>query len=103
LNGATEEELTDGTGMMSQSGGSIKLGDFSVEDTSKSESGLGGGSNAKKEETPLEKLKVLIREVEKEIKFWQDAMMGHNRRGYAKPISGSYRSGAGSPEGRDFA
>lgn len=92
-----------GIGTIKETGGNIKLGDFSVSDgSSSSGSGL-GTSNAKKEETPLEKLKALLREVEKELKFWQDAMMGHNRRGYAKPLSGSYRSGAGTPEGRDFA
>jgi hypothetical protein len=102
LNGADDEDIA-GTGMISESGGSVTLGDFSVSDSSSSESGLGSGSNVKKEETPLEKLNALVREIEKELKFWQDAMMGHNRRGYAKPISGSYRTAAGSPEGRDFA
>lgn len=101
LNGATDEEIA-GTGMISESGGSVTLGDFSVTDTSSSESGIGSGSNVKKEETPLEKLRILIGEVEKELKFWQDAMMGQNRRGYGKPVTSSYRSAAGSPTGRDF-
>lgn len=101
LNGANDEDIA-GTGMISESGGSVTLGDFSVSDTSSSESGLGSGSNVKKEETPLEKLKALISGVEQELKFWQDAMMGQNRRGYAKPVTSSYRSASGSPTGRDF-
>lgn len=100
LNGASDDE--EGTGMMSESGGSLSLGDFAVSGKSSSSVGLNGASGAK-EESPLQKLQALILQTEKELKFWQDAMMGRNRRGYAKPISGSYRSGAGSPEGRDFA
>lgn len=88
-----------GTGMMSETGGSITLGDFTVSDSSSSQS---SGSNSSEEESPLEKLQALIKQTERELKFWQDAMMGHNRRGYAKPVSSSFRTAAGSPEGRDF-
>ena len=98
LNGVSDDE--EGTGMMTETGGSITLGDFSISDKSSSSSGIGGGGD--KEETPLQKLQAMILENDKEIKFWQDAMMGRNRRGYAKPLSSSFRSGAGSPEGRDF-
>lgn len=101
LNGANDEDIA-GTGMISESAGSVSLGDFTVSNTSSSESGLGSGSNVKAEETPLEKLKALINGVEEELKFWRDAMMGQNRRGYAKPVTSSYRSAAGSPIGRDF-
>lgn len=100
LNGASDDEV--GAGMMNEIGGSITLGDFSISDKSSSSSGIGGTSSDVKEESPLRKLQVLIEQTEKDMKFWLDAMMGQNRRGYGKPLSGSYRSGAGSPEGRDF-
>jgi hypothetical protein len=104
LSGSSEEEVEQGLGMTSETGGTMTLGDFSVSDKSSSSTGVGGVTgDSESDESPLQKLQVLIRETEKELKFWQDSMMGHNRRGYAKPISGSYRSEAGSPEGRDFA
>lgn len=59
-------------------------------------------TDKEKEESLLVKLKTLIEETEKELKFWKDAMLGRNRRGYATPVSASYRTSAGSPTGRDF-
>jgi len=97
LNGTASDE--EGLGLMTETGGSITLGDFSISNKSSSSSGMGNGEN---EETPLQKLQAMIVENDRDLKFWQDAMMGRNRRGYARPLSGSYRSGAGSPEGRDF-
>lgn len=102
LNGADNDEIEAGSGMINESGGSITLGDFSVSDKSASSTGI-GGTYVDKEESPLKKLQALMAENEKELKFWMDSMLGRNRRGYAKPISGSFRTDAGSPEGRDFA
>ena len=102
LNGTDSEEIEAGTGMINESGGSITLGDFSVSDKSASSTGI-GGTYVDKEESPLKKLQALMVENEKELKFWMDSMLGRNRRGYAKPISGSFRTASGSPEGRDFA
>lgn len=102
LNGADADEAIPGDGMMNETGGSLTLGDFSISDKSSSSSGLGGVSGGDNEESQLKKLQVLIQQVEKELKFWQDSMMGQNRRGYGKPLSGSFRTAAGSPEGRDF-
>ncbi len=96
LNGSDDDEGS--VGLISELSGSVKLGDFSISNGSSDGSGSGGS----KEESPLQKLQTLIETTEKEIKFWMDAMMGHNRRGYAKPVSGSFRSDAGLPEGRDF-
>lgn len=97
------EDQDDGVGSItkSTSGGTIQLGDFMVQDKSSSSNGSGGNSGVK-EESPLKKLQTMISENEKEIKFWLDSMMGHNKRGYAKPVSGSFRTAAGSPEGRGF-
>ncbi len=96
LNGPEDDE--ESNGLTSSLSGAIKLGDFSVSNGSSDENGTGGS----KEETALQKLQALIEATEKDLKFWMDAMMGHNRRGYAKPVSGSFRSNAGTPEGRDF-
>jgi hypothetical protein len=102
LNGADAEEIEAGTGMINETKGAITLGDFSVTDNSSSSSGIGGGEGGTKEETPLRKLQTMLAVNEKEIKFWMDSMMGRNRRGYASPVSGSFRTAGGSPEGRDF-
>lgn len=77
--------------------GSITLGDFSIS------TGSGGTSSSQEtKESTLEKLQVLMAETEKELKFWKDSMLGRNRRGYASPVSASFRVDAGSPTGRDF-
>jgi hypothetical protein len=102
LNGADAEEVEAGTGMINETKGSITLGDFSITDNSSSSSGLGGTDTATKEETPLKKLQTLLAANEKELKFWMDSMLGRNRRGYASPISSSFKTAGGSPVGRDF-
>lgn len=75
------------------------LGDFVV-------SASGGGDSASDKATLLASnkalLKDLIERIEQDLKFWQDSMMGHNKRSYAKPKSSSFRSDGGSPESRDF-
>ncbi|MEB2276908.1 Ig-like domain-containing protein [Bacillus sp. ILBB4] len=101
LNGASEDDGT-GTGMINESGGTVQLGDFMVQDKSSTSSGISGSSSST-EESPLKKLQALIQQVEKEQKFWLDQMMGRTKRGFASPVSGSFRTAAGSPEGRDFA
>lgn len=102
LNGADSEEAEIGTGMMNETKGSVTLGDFSVTDNSSSTSGIGGDSGTE-EETPLKKLQTLIAANDKELKFWMDSMLGRNRRGYASPVSGSFRTAGGTVTGRDFA
>lgn len=101
LNGGEyDDQLTLPAGLQSIFGGSFQLGDFSVSDKNNYSLGLGGVPSGDKEETQLQKLQTLIHQIEQEMKFWQDSMMGHNKRGYAKPRSGSYRSASGSPTGR---
>lgn len=101
LNGADADEVEAGNGMISDLGGSITLGDFSVTDSSSEYNGMGGSERAK-EETPLRKLQTIINNNEKDLKFWRDSMMGRNARGYASPVTASTRTAAGSPTGRDF-
>jgi len=78
---------------------SVTLGDFSI-------SGSGGGGNATDDSTnPTYLIKAInstLDGIKDELKFWQDAMMGRNRRGYASPVSVSFRTDAGSPESRDI-
>lgn len=104
LNGADEtgDDPTGGGGLIDDMGGSMTLGDFSVTDSSSTNTAFGSTADTKEEETPLEKLQAFMAQVEKEMRFWQDAMMGQNGRGYAKPVSSSFRTAAGSPTGRDF-
>lgn len=99
LNGSSSDDGDDG--MMTSSGGKIQLGDFMVEDKSSSSSGISGSSETT-EESPLKKLQTLIASTEKELKFWLDNMMGITKRGYAKPVSSSFRTAAGSPGSRGF-
>lgn len=44
----------------------------------------------------------MIRQIEQDLKFWQDSLLGHHRRSYAKPTTASFRSDAGSPGSREF-
>jgi hypothetical protein len=50
----------------------------------------------------LKVVQVSIAEVQKELKFWQDNLLNRNKRGYANPISVSFRQGAGTPADRSF-
>lgn len=100
LNSTDPEEIDAGSGIIDKAGGSFSLGDFSISNGASASSSL--TSVTDNEESALEKLQSLLEENEKELKFWRDAMLGHNRRGYAKPTSASFRSDGGSPEGRDF-
>ncbi len=76
--------------------GGFALGDFSVS----------GGSSAEKvkaEDLPeITVVKELIAFMESELKFWQDALMGRNARGYAAPVSASNRGDAAVPESREI-
>ncbi|MCY9186587.1 Ig-like domain-containing protein [Bacillus halotolerans] len=100
LNSTDPEEIDAGSGIIDKAGGSFKLGDFSISNGTSASSSL--TSVTDNEESALEKLQSLLEENEKELKFWRDAMLGHNRRGYASPASASFKSDGGSPEGRDF-
>jgi hypothetical protein len=101
LNGADADEPDIGVGMINEAAsGSISLGDFSV--TDKSGSSSGSSSSNIKLESPLRMLQTILNTNEKDLKFWRDSMMGRNARGYAKPVSGSFKTIAGSPVGRDF-
>lgn len=102
LNGADAEEIEAGTGMINESGGSITLGDFSITDKTSSSTGIGGSSGGDNEESPLKKLQAMLQANERDLKFWLDSMMGRNRRGFASPVSTSFRTAAGTPEGRGF-
>lgn len=99
LNGATDD-TEEGLGASSKTGGSITLGDFSVSDSSSSSSTTGASTD---EETQMVKLKAIIEANERDLKFWMDSMMGRNARGYASPVASSFRTAAGTPEGRDFS
>ncbi|MBU5262118.1 Ig-like domain-containing protein [Bacillus atrophaeus] len=100
LNSTDPEEIDAGSGIIDKAGGSFSLGDFSISNGVSASSSL--TSVTDNEESALEKLQSLLEENEKDLKFWRDAMLGHNRRGYASPTSASFRSDGGSPEGRDI-
>lgn len=79
------------------SGISYALGDFQVKKSDeKSETTTSG------EPPELVTIKQLIEHNEEEIKFWQDALLGRNARGYASPTSVTSRGGVVSPESRDI-
>lgn len=71
------------------------LGDLTV-------AGGRGGPDADTISTQKRLLEDLIGEIEKDLKFWQDSMLGHHRRTYAKPTSSSFRTAGGSPESREI-
>lgn len=86
----------DPIGFSGGSGASFTLGDFSVDDK---QSGSAGAGAAGINRTLLE---AFIKNLEKELKFWQDSMMGHNNRSYAKPASTGFRTDVGAPGSRDL-
>lgn len=78
-------------------GDSISLGDFSI----KNESSGGGSSNGDQPD-PLKQAKALLENIQQELTFWKDAMMGYNARGYARPIHAITRSNTPGPGSRDI-
>lgn len=72
----------------------VTLGDFSVNQ---------GEDNPEiKKEDVLDMIANLLGSIEENLKFWQDAMMNRNRRGYASPTTATSRGGVDTPESRDF-
>jgi hypothetical protein len=43
-----------------------------------------------------------LKEVEEQRKFWMDDLLGRTRRGYAAPVSASFRQSSGSPPDRSI-
>lgn len=78
---------------------SFVLGDFQV---SKKSDQQGGQSTQNGEPPETAVLKRLVAANEIELKFWQDALMGRNARGYASPISATSRGGVTAPGSRDI-
>lgn len=74
----------------------FKLGDFEVQ--------FGDSSNDSNEQdnTLLDMIQALLSNIEREWKYWMDALMGRNARGYAKPITAVTRSSSPGPESRDI-
>jgi hypothetical protein len=78
-------------------GDNITLGDFSVGSKS---GGSGSGTTGTSNTSPATLIKTALDAVSSDLKFWTDAMMGRNARGYTTPVSASFRTGAGSPPDR---
>jgi hypothetical protein len=76
--------------------GSVTLGDLTVSEGTSS----GGGSAKPADPTTI--VKNALTQLNDEHKFWQDAMLGRNRRGYTTPVSTGFRTSAGSPTTRGF-
>lgn len=77
----------------------MTLGDFSVKGFSEESSGNASGANQDK---LVDLASGIVEEIERNLKFWQDAMMGRNGRGYASPISAAIRSAVEAPAERGF-
>lgn len=88
----------DGSSSLLTSGGKFTLGDLSVEDSSSS----AGTGQTDSVASAIKVIQNILKEVESELKFWRDSMMGYNAKGYGKPISAITRSNAVGPESRDF-
>ncbi|WP_038246672.1 Ig-like domain-containing domain [Virgibacillus salexigens] len=97
----TREEDDDSTTITSVEGSndSFVLGDFEVTKKSTESTGSSSGSDEPPEVIVLQRL---IKENEQELKFWKDALMGRNARGYSNPISATSRGGVQAPESRDI-
>lgn len=80
------------------SSGEVELGDFRVKEASSSST----GTSEVKGESPIVIIRASLDDVTAQLKFWQDAMLGRNKRGYSTPKSASTRANAGSPEDRSF-
>jgi hypothetical protein len=97
--------MTDGVGggddsTISFGDGGFKLGDFEVSGGSTSSGGTTGNSSASK---PMTIISTALGSVEKQLKYWMDAMMSRNARGYAKPITAQTRvNGIEAPADRGF-
>jgi hypothetical protein len=97
LNGLLIKVINGETNSLSQTiGNGFKLGDFEVQGNQSSSDG------ASEKDALLKVIQALIAEIEKELKYWTDALMGRNARGYAKPINAITRSSAPAPESRDI-
>ncbi|QHW35666.1 Ig-like domain-containing protein (plasmid) [Paenibacillus rhizovicinus] len=90
---------TGGPTSTASTSGMVTLGDLTVQESASSGSGTGGGSG---NSDPLTMVEDALSDLSGELKFWQDAMLGRNRRGYAAPVSANFRTAAGSPESRAF-
>jgi Bacterial Ig-like domain len=77
-------------------GSGFKLGDFEVQGNQSS------NNQTDEKDALLKVIQTLMTEIEKELKYWKDALMGRNARGYAKPINAITRSSAPAPESRDI-
>jgi hypothetical protein len=97
VNMLNQQKVGSPTESMS-SGDTVTLGDFSVSSRSNSSS----GSSTSSGDSPLKLVEETLTSVAEQLKFWQDAMLGRNKRGYASPVSVSARTAAGSPADRSI-
>lgn len=91
----------NGGGESAPGSGGFTLGDLTVsaQNGGSSQSGSDLSSLASANRALLQNM---LDEIEKDLKFWQDSMLGHHRRGYAKPSSASFRTAGLSPGSREF-
>lgn len=94
VNMLSQEKVGNPTETMN-SGDSVSLGDLSISTKSNSSS----GTNSSSGDSPLDMVSQTLDAVSKELKFWMDAMMGRNNRGYASPVSASMRLNNGETPG----
>lgn len=87
----------DGTVIRDSADSSYSLGDFQVSNKSSQSEAT---SNGEPPETAV--IKRLIEANERELKFWTDALMGRNARGYTSPLAVTSRGGVTAPESRDI-
>lgn len=78
---------------------SFVLGDFQVTKKGSAEESFGSSSGEPVQITALQRL---IEANEKELKFWTDALLGRNARGYSSPISATSRGSVTVPGSRDI-
>ncbi|WP_067924168.1 Ig-like domain-containing protein [Alicyclobacillus shizuokensis] len=66
----------------------VSLGDFRVAESSNTDA--------------FQAVEEMLSQIDRELVYWRDALMGRTKRGYAKPQSAQFRTASGSPTSRDF-
>jgi hypothetical protein len=76
------------------------LGDLSVESQSTSDGN--GNSNSSSQINYVNLINTMLADANRNLLFWQDALLNRNARGYSSPLSAVTRSGTTAPTSRDF-
>lgn len=103
--GYLEEDAENEDPLTKLLGSGFTLGDFEVSGIGKNNNGTGdatSGDITDIADSFIKKLRYVLEGVRKELKFWQDAMMSRNARGYTSSSTTAFKSSVVSPESREF-